>query len=82
MSERILYRKRKKTRILQWNPRNWDAEPGDLMVRVSEGRLFRLEAAINPGAADGGLYPREITRDGCRIEWAADGNLYWVGTDD
>jgi hypothetical protein len=82
MPDRIRYRKRKTTRVLGWNPHNWDAEPGDLMVRVSAGRLFRLEAGVNPSAADGHLYPREIKRDGYRIEWADDGELYWVKNDE
>ena len=80
-SKRIRYRKRKKTRVLQWNPKNWDAEPGDLMVQMGYGRLYRLEAATNPGAATGELYPREIKRAGYRIEWHEDGELYWVAED-
>lgn len=57
--KRIKHRKRKDTKILGWNPWNFDAEPGDLMV--GHGKLYRLEDRKRGNmAAAGELYPRLI----------------------
>lgn len=75
---KIRYRKRKTTRVLGWNPYNFDAEPGDLMV--GHGKLYRLEdRRIGPMAALGELYPREIQPPSPNLKAIKlEGEVFWV----
>lgn len=53
-------------RILAYNPRNFDAEPGDYMINP-DGNVFRLEASSSgPKRARGELYPRRVNPPGTR----------------
>lgn len=75
---KIRYRKWRKTRVLPYDPRNWDAEPGDLMV--GHGRLVRLmESNGRDKAALGELTEVDIKPP---VEGAMaileDGEVYWV----
>ena len=81
---KIRFRKRKATRVRRYNPRDWDAEPGDLMVEsFGSGKLYRLEdRRIGPMAAAGELYPREIAPPKSGLKAVIeDGEVYWVDTD-
>ena len=55
------YRRRKTARVFGFNPWNFEAEAGDLMVDSTTGRLYRCEESSGPDkAAIGELNPREI----------------------
>lgn len=78
MDKPIRYRKHRKTRVLRFNPWNFDAEPGDLMV-ANGVQLFRLEEARTPSvSAVGELYPRVIKppHPGMR-PWLVDDEVWW-----
>lgn len=54
------YRRRRSANVLLYNPWNFKAEPGDLMV-TNGGTLFRLEESSGWGKRMSGvLYPRQI----------------------
>jgi hypothetical protein len=55
-----LFKKRNKTKILSYNPWNFDAEPGDLMISLLCGKLMRLEESRGNAGSMGILYPRFI----------------------
>jgi len=75
---KIRYRKWKKTRVLHWNPHNWDAEPGDLMCGF--GKLYRLKESNGCCKASAGeLLAIEIKspfKDGKAI--IEDDEIYWI----
>ncbi|KKN02490.1 hypothetical protein LCGC14_1117160 [marine sediment metagenome] len=81
---KIKYRKRKTTKVLRFNARNFDAEPGDLMVETyGSGKLYRLEdRRIGPMATAGELYPRLIKppTEGLKAV-IEDGEVFWVDPD-
>lgn len=66
-------------KVLPYNPWNFDAEPGDIMV--GNGRAWRLyERKGSPSAAAGELCMRELKRKGMKaiIE---DGQLRWISSE-
>ena len=73
----IRYKRRRKSHVLRYNERNFDAEVGDLMVD-NTGRLYRLEESGGRGKRDlGELYPREIVRAGFKA-LIEDGEVYFI----
>ena len=73
------YRKRKTARILQWNPWNWEAESGDIMISL-QGKAYRLEPSSgwNKRCA-GELYPRKIKcPTGFNRAIIKNGEMYWI----
>ncbi|MFA5238399.1 MAG: hypothetical protein WC476_01650 [Phycisphaerae bacterium] len=68
---------RKDRKILPYNERNWDAEPGDIMV-MEDGRVWRLTESTGWGKrAAGELTPREIKKPGFKGS-IQKGKLVWV----
>ena len=63
-------------RVLHYNPRNFDAESGDIMVDF-DGRAYRLYSRRDsPSCAAGELFTRQIKRPGQKAK-IVDGKLVW-----
>ena len=77
------YRKRKKAKVWHFTSRNWEVEPGDLMVHM-QGDLFRLEESSGWGKRCAGeLYPRKIKPPpGYDRATIKDGEVYWTREQD
>jgi len=80
MNDRIRYRRRRTTRVLTYNPWNFDAEVGDLMVDSVDGALYRLEESSGWGKrTSGDLTPRRIkplSTD--MVAKIIDGEIWWI----
>ncbi len=64
-------------KVLTYNPWNFDAEPGDIMVGCT-GEAWRLyERRGGPRAAAGELCMRRLKRKGMKAE-IKDNKLVWV----
>lgn len=70
---------RSKGKVYGWNPWNWDAEPGDLMVN-NLGQLFRIAKSRGRNkAAAGDLTPVLIKPPSPELCAAIiDGRVWWV----
>jgi hypothetical protein len=63
--------------VTGWNPWNFNAEPGDIMVKP-DGTAYQLEVSRGRNkAAAGELTPRELKKPGYRAT-IQDGKLVWV----
>jgi hypothetical protein len=75
----IKYRRKRSSKVLAYNPWNFNAEPGDLMVDHS-GNLFRLEENPSPIIRAGGeLRPRRIKPKKTNMKAKIiNKEIYWV----
>lgn len=75
----IRYRRRRTSQVRQYNPWDWDAEPGDLAVD-SHGTLYRLEESTGWGKNKlGELTPRKIKPPKLGMKARIiKGEVYWV----
>jgi len=63
--------------VISYNPWNFDAEPGDIMVK-RDGRAYRLyERKDSNVSASGELFMRQLKREGCKAT-IKDGELVWL----
>ncbi len=78
-SRRSRYRKRKTAKVWPYNPRNFQIDPGDLMVDWN-GSLYRAEESSGSGKRRlGELTPRYIKPpDNKARAVIEDGEVYWV----
>lgn len=76
---KVLYKNRK-GRVLTYDERNWDIEPGDILVDGFTGKAYRAEVnSSEPTRNAGILYPRKLKppfKDAKAI--IEDGRMYWV----
>lgn len=71
------YRRKRSSKVLNFDSWNFDAEPGDLMVDY-RGKLFRLEQSSGWGKRNAGeLTPREIKPPKGCIAVILDNEIYW-----
>lgn len=74
------YRRRRSAKVLRYDPCNQEAMPGDLMVDLFTGKLYRLEQSSGWGKRmSGDLTPREIPppTDGL-IACIKDNEIWWM----
>lgn len=76
---RIRYRRRRSAKVLVYNPWNFDAEVGDLMVS-DNGLLYRMEKSSSWWVnAAGELYARLVHPPRKDMKAVIDhGEIYWV----
>jgi len=74
---KLTKRQLREGKILPYDPWNFNAEPGDIMVAVFSGRAWRLYEPPGQAAKAGELSMRELKKPGMKAI-LEDGKLKWI----